>query len=231
MTPQPHENASLGHAQPLAEAIPGYSANTANEDSYRVTVALIPSQGGFDTPSFGQASSSTSPSKKCACIVCLGIGIYDSNPRGTYHCRFASCDWIPITGAGKEVFEYTLQYQPVRIQHEKNHYRRDAKIFRPPSSVPFSCPIETCHFSSKRWSDLHRHTTAKHCNNPTKFACSVIGCKYNAEGNGFTRKDKLTDHYKNMHQGQRFQGQAMRAIKPAQASSHADASGSNNIGA
>lgn len=226
MTQQPHENASLGHAQPLAEAIPGYSANTANEDSYPVTAALIPSQGGFDNPSFGQASSSTSPSKKCACIVCLGIGIFDFKARGRNHCRVAGCDWI-LEPFYEEVRFPPSWYESSRVEHEKSHYGRVRHF--PQSSI--SCSIETCHFSSKRWSDLHRHTTAKHCNNPTKFACSVIGCKYNAEGNGFTRKDKLTDHYKNMHQGQKFQGQAMRAIKPAQASSHAEASGSNNIGA
>lgn len=219
MTQTPLGSATFGHAQPLAEAIPGYSAggaNTANDDTDQVTAACILPQDVVDTPSLGQESSSTNPSKECACMVCLGIGIFESNSRGpTPHlCHFAGCRWYPIPGDH-------------RAKHAKTHYRRGPKN----SQTPFYCLVENCRFSSKRWSDLRRHTTAKHCNSPNTFACSVIGCKYHGEGNGFTRKDKLTAHYKNMHQGQKIPGQAARAIKPAPASSHAEASGSSSIGA
>ena len=224
MTQESLESATLGHAQSPAEAIPGYSAAiTANGDITPVTPAPVSSQVGVDIPSSGQASSSTSPSQKCACLLCLGISTYDSTSVGTWHCRFASCNWgykNPSTG-----FKWWMNLD--RRKHEKTHYRLDPKL----SQSTFSCPVENCRFSSKRWSDLLRHTSAKHCYNPAKFTCSVIGCKYNGEGNGFIRKDKLKDHYKNMHQGQRVPSQAVRAIEPASASSRVEASGSSSMGA
>lgn len=239
MTQNSPESSTFAPAQPLAEAIHGYSAETANNDDInQVTVAPNPPQGGLDDPSSGQASSSTSLSNNCACIVCLGIGISDSNPYDDpldpydpRHCRFSRCSWGEISYCNVRT-EWSPGFsfygmEIARARHEKTHYRRGPED----SGTPFSCPVENCHFSSKRWSDLHRHTAAKHCDNPAKFACSVIGCKFNGEGNGFTRKDKLTAHCKSMHQGQRVLGQAERAIRPAPASSHGEASGSSAIGA
>ena len=193
-----------------AEAIPGYSANKANKDTNQVTAVPVPSPGGVDTPSSGQASSSTSPSEECTCIVCLAIGTLAVERDVLHNCRVASCNW-------------TILYWRRHV-HEQSHYQQGP-------TTPFSCLVENCRFSSKRWADLYRHTSAKHCLNPARFACSVIGCKYNGEGNGFTRKDKLISHYKNMHKGQKVPGQAVRAIKPAPASSHAEASGSSSMGA
>ena len=234
MTPEPLEDASFGHDQPLAEAIPNHCANTANDQ-----VTATP-KCGIDTPSFGQVPSSTSPSKECACIACLRVGIIDINNRGPYRCHFASCDWIPpIATLGERYGTYETYSiwdhhwaEKDRSAHVRTHYQRGPNYL----GTPFSCPVQNCRFSSKRWSALlYRHTTAKHCKNPPKFACSVIGCKYNGEGNGFIRKDKLTDHYKNMHQGQKVHGQTVRAIKPAPAPalplSHAEGSGSSSIGA
>ena len=231
VTQEPLEDASFAHAEPLAEAIPDHRANTVND---QVTATPIPSQGGVDTPSFGQVPSSTSPSKECACIVCLRVGIIDINNRGPYRCHLMSCNWICWAREADNAYEtystWAHQFsEKKRSAHEKTHYQRGPKD----PETPFSCPVENCRFSSKRWSDLHRHTTAKHCKNPPKFACSVIGCKYNGEDNGFIRKDKLKDHYKNMHQGLKVPGQAVRAIKPAPAPFpyHAEASGSSSIGA
>ena len=221
MTQDPLESANFGHAQPLAEAIPGHSIN---QDTNQVTSApvVVPSQGDTDTPDPCQESSSTSPSKKCACIVCLGVGIIDPNRQGLHRCHLASCSWIANDASAP--YRHLLAERD-RAAHEKTHYRPEN------SQSPLSCPTQNCRFTSKRWSDLHRHTSAKHCNNPTKFACSVMGCKYYGEGNGFIRKDKLTAHYKSMHQGQKVHGQAVRAIKPAPASFHAEASGSSSFGA
>ena len=204
MTPKPLGSTSFG--------IPGYSAETTNDDIDRVTAPPAPSPGGIDNSSSGQASSTASPSKQCACIVCLEIGFCYSNI-GQPHCRFARCAWTTKNNSW---------WEARGLAHERTHYQRGPIN----SQTPFSCLGENCRYRSKRWSDLRRHTTAKHCNDPAKFACSVIGCKYNGDGNGFTRKDKLTDHYKNMHQGQRPRGQAARPIMLAQASSYAEASGS-----
>ena len=220
------------------EAIPGYSANKANKDTNQVIALPVPSRGGVETSSSGQASSSTSPSEECACIVCLAIGTFNGALRGPYKCRVASCNWSASAESQypfittiieqrvvHEIFITTITEQ--RVVHEQSHYRQGPTTFQ----TPFSCLVENCRFSSKRWPDLYRHTSAKHCLNPARFACSVIGCKYSGEGNGFTRKDKLTSHYNNMHKGQKVPGQAVRAIKPAPASSHAEASGSSSMGA
>lgn len=225
MTQEPLQSASYGHAQPLAEAVPSHGANTAANGVTNQDIAVpIPSQAGADTPSSGQVLSSTSLSKKCACILCLGIGTIDYANPGPLHCHFASCSWVKILR--DHVWLRCLDYDKYFI-HVKTHYRQEPNN----QCTPFVCPVEPCRFKSKRWSDLSRHTTAKHCDNPAKFACSVIGCKYNGEGNGFTRKDKLIAHYKNMHHGQKVPGQAVRAIKPAPASHHAEASASSSMGA
>lgn len=222
MTQEPPGSATCGHAQPAAEAIPRYSATTtANEVSNQVNDAYIPSQGGVETPSLGHESSSTSPSKGCGCIVCLEIGIIRS--RDNHFCHLANCNWE---------YEFSSHssdrwVRKRRASHERTHYQGDPKT----SQTPFFCPIDDCRFTSKRWPDLQRHTSAKHCNNPAKFVCSVIGCKYNGEGNGFTRKDKLMAHHKSMHQGQKIHGQPVRTIKPAPASSYAEASASSSFAA
>lgn len=223
MTQEPLQSASYGHAQPLVEAVPSHGANTAaNGVTNQVIAVPIPSQAGADTPSSGQALSSTSLSKKCACILCLGIGTIDYANPGPLHCHFGSCSWVTIVQPawyGWSSVSHSI--------HEKTHYRQEPNN----QCTPFVCPVEPCRFKSKRWQDLCRHTTAKHCDNPAKFACSVIGCKYNGESNGFTRKDKLIAHYKNMHHGQKVPDQAVRAIKPAPASHHAEASASSSMGA
>lgn len=224
MTRSSLDNVTLGDAQPPAEVVPGCSANRPNEDTNQVTTALTPAQDASDALSSGQASSSNN-SKNCACIVCLEIGcsrLWDNEPLvdGRFRCRIEDCNYISIY--------YTRKYCILdMVRHEKSHYKQDRKI----DESPFYCPVKNCRFSAKRWTDLYRHTTARHCNNPAKFECSVIGCKYHGEGNGFTRKDKLTDHCRKMHRGQMVPRQVVRTLNPAPASSHAEASGSGSIGA
>lgn len=222
MTQKSLQIATFGHAQSLAEAIPGYSANdAADEDNTQVTTTLIPSQAGVEIPCLAQRSPGTDNGEKCACLVCLEVGIAHSSCRDTYHCRFANCDWVTKAYPGWSWLRIAT------TEHEKAHYTQDSGK----SGTLYHCLVENCHFTSKRWYDLQRHTRAKHCSNPTKFACSVIGCKYHGEGNGFTRKDKLIAHYKSMHQGQKIPGKAARTIKPAPASPYAEASGSSSMSA
>lgn len=222
MTQSSLENAISGHAQPLAEVVPGYSANTpTNEDTDQIPATLTPAQSGVATPNPGQASSSTNPSKKCTCLVCLELGIIDYRVR----CRFVGCDWTSHFAAFK--LESAKSWaRSDRVRHEKAHYQQCRGTKGPPS--PFYCLFENCRFNSKRWSDLQRHTTGKHCSDPVMFACSVLGCKHSGEGSGFTRKDKLKAHYESMHRGQRVPGQVSRALQPAPASSFAEASGSSS---
>lgn len=219
MTRSSLDNATLGDAQPPAEVVPGCSANRPNEDTNQVTTALTPAQDDSDALSSDQASSSNN-SKNCACIVCLGIGCSRLWDNDLVRCRIEDCNYI----RNYYIRKYSIQDT---LSHEKSHYKQDRKI----DESPFYCPVKHCRFSTKRWMDLYRHTTAKHCNNPAKFECSVIGCKYHGEGNGFTRKDKLTDHCRKMHRGQTVPRQVVRTLKPAPASSDAEASGSGSIGA
>ena len=214
-------SASPGHAQSLAEVASGYSIDKAHEDANQLTAATIPSQGGIDTPGSGQMSSSTNPSLKCACIVCLAIGVYDSSNYGPEHCHVVGCDW-------KSYCQLSKYMGQDRAAHAKTHYQQGQG---PKESQPFHCLVKDCRYSAKRWLDLRRHTTTKHCKSPAMFECSVMGCRYHGEGNGFTRKDKLTAHYRSMHNGQRIPGQVSRTLQPAPASSHAQGSGSNSIAA
>ena len=222
MTRSSLDNTTFGDAQPPAEVAPGCSANRPNEDTNQVTTALTPAQDGSDALSSDQASSSN-VSKNCACIVCLGIGSQPLLWDNGFRCRSEECNYI------SDIPDYSLRkyYIQHMIRHERSHYKQDRKI----DESPFYCPVKNCRFSTKRWMDLYRHTTARHCNNPAKFECSVLGCKYHGEGNGFTRKDKLADHCRKMHQGQMVPRQVARTLKPAPASSHAEASGSGSIGA
>ena len=75
-------------------------------------------------------------------------------------------------------------------EHEKGHFHE---------KMLYYCAYECCSFHTKRWSDLLRHCQAKHCLNPPKFPCPVVGCKYSGD-NGFRRKDKFNDHYRNVHE-------------------------------
>ena len=95
-----------------------------------------------ETPSSGPALPRTDPSKKCTCIVCLGI----------------ECP-------------------------------KEAKLHH--------CLVENCHFGSKRWGDLLRHTTFSHCKVPCRFICPVVGCKRSIIG--FNEKHNFEDHFKRVH--------------------------------
>ena len=228
----PLGSANLRRAQFQAESIPDYSADSANEDTHAVTAAPMTLQDDANTPNSDQESLSISTAKNCACMVCLEIGVVDEKSPGDTPCHF-NCGWLYSEYYDNDYWTRP-NYQAQRMAwiaknraaHEKTHCRQDPQISR----SPFSCAVGNCRFSSKRWSDLIRHTTARHCKSPSKFVCSVIGCKYHGEGNGFTRKDKLTEHYRSMHQGQKVPGQAGRAIKPAPAAFHANAQGSSSSG-
>ena len=210
-----------------AEVVPGSNANTPSDDADQVGTALKSAQGGVDTSHPSLTPSSTIQSKKCACIVCLGVGVHDSINFGPEHCHFVGCNWTSRWSTAyfwdKSYWQRVLMND--RAAHAKSHYRQGQG---PKKSQRFHCPVENCAFSSKRWSDLQRHTSATHCKNPTKFECAVVGCRHHGEGNGFTREDKLTAHYRSMHAGQRVPGQAARTLQPALASSYAEASGSGS---
>ena len=133
------------------------------------------------------ASQDSTPNHaiKCSCIACLKIGSFKRDQRRV--CRFPSCN--------KEIHRW--------IHHEETHFKRNGRLHY---------LEDHCTFSTRRLSDLRRHYKGKHCKNPQKFLCQVIGCQYHEKG--FTRADKLKSHYKAVHAGKTTPGKAGQAIQP-----------------
>lgn len=138
----------------------------------------------------------SSSSHECACIACLSVGALKDWPDQGMSCRFPDCS-------------YFTENHSDHILHERDHFQKAG-------NAAFRCVEQVYSFSSKRWPDLVRHYTVKHCTSPKKFQypCPVLWCKYSGS-NGFARKDKLKSHYKNIHEGKPGPVKAGRVIKPA----------------
>lgn len=152
-------------------------------------------------------SESMQPLKgQCECLRCLHVGDKDYGhgcwgSGNTIACRVPGC---------VEAFAdpgYLGLHLAAHPRHERDHFLQDGI---------YMCNSYNCKRSFNRWDDLVRHTSNKHCLNPKRFPCPEIGCKYSG-GNGFVRKDKLTSHYKNAHEGKpRFAQRGIpRLVQPA----------------
>ena len=151
--------------------------------------------------------------RKCECISCLGIWksqdpSYGNNGEAYYSCRLLGCLQIrPIPQPGDSWFRASA-LAGLR-SHEKAHFGKYGH---------FKCLSDHCTFVTKRWSDLKRHSTVMHCKNAKKFPCPVPYCKFAGDNNGFLRKDKLTSHFKKVHEGVKAAPRGtLRAIKAAPA--------------
>ena len=136
-------------------------------------------------------SAAPGSSRECSCITCLDLGSCRATPIVPYPthcpCRLPDCNFSK-TG---EAFSSAYYVQKEARTHEKNHFRHDGQ---------FRCIEVRCVYGTKRWSDLRRHYTGKHCLNPKqKFPCPEIGCKYSGN-NGFKREDKLKSHRRTVHE-------------------------------
>ena len=187
--------------------------NVATIDSSALDVHSVSKSGlrgaalsdlDIDNPVTDPAQSSAQhPKKQCDCIVCLmtrqlggSLTQYAHYFRETgYTCIIPGCS----LRFGWYLFDCA--------QHVKGHFRLNQQ---------FVCKEEHCGFVTKRWADLQRHYTAKHCTNPQKatFPCPIPWCKYSGN-NGFARKDKFKSHYNNVHKGNNAPGKANRVMKPA----------------
>lgn len=145
--------------------------------------------------------------KMCDCMDCRSVGLLVPF---TSSCRFPGCN--------------TALASWHNAIHEKTHYRTHQH-----GSPHYGCIEQHCSFTTKRWPDLIRHYTVRHCTSPKKFPCPVPWCKFSGE-NGFARKDKLKSHHKNVHAGQSLfaQAQGLRAIQPALGGNQTAASGSSS---
>lgn len=154
---------------------------------------------------------SSSKMRRCACFGCLNLFRTSENKEAVslarrdgedIHCRIPGCDW-KITGRNSFTYDYHS-----RSDHEKRHF------MEPRLDLSLACTQDHCNFITKRQPDLRRHYRSMHCLNPDTFSCPVLWCKYSGL-NGFTRKDKLTSHYRNVHEGKTGRGQPLQRIQPA----------------
>ena len=91
-------------------------------------------------------------------------------------------------------------------KHYITHLKQDGK---------YTCGDGDCKRAFSRSVDFFRHSNDVHCKYAQKFPCDVFGCKYGGD-NGFRRKDKLTSHKRNVHDGKPTgtSGRLPRTIKP-----------------
>ena len=129
--------------------------------------------------------------KCCTCITCRDLGVYERPflRREVKACGINGCKYM--TGYSSDP------------EHERTH-------FKTPGG--YACAEEGCHFVNKKFTDLRRHYTSKHCTNPNAkyLECPEIGCEYKT-----ARKDKLKEHQKCKHMGKPKLGKTYRVIKPA----------------
>ncbi len=100
-------------------------------------------------------------------------------------CHCIACTYVSIAK-----FE---RYRYIHCFQERNRFLHEGK---------YKCNASYCTRSFKRWEDLTRHVSSVHCKNPPRFPCPILWCKHSGE-NGFTRKDKMKSHYKEVHEGNR----------------------------
>lgn len=150
------------------------------------------------------------PRRQCSCMNCLflgtqmGIFLPESRPKDlpgvqyySHACRFRVC---------RELIRREIAYYMIYelAKHERTHFG---------NSGDYHCLEEGCKTNTKKFADLRRHYTVRHCTNASKFPCPVFGCKYGGD-NGFTREDKLKSHHRNVHQGNVVPGKAFQPIQP-----------------
>lgn len=176
----------------------------------------VVSQGetGRDVPTQdSQELKSLVPDQVCTCAACLQSYTYPSGlfwerryPETLswkFGCRITGCQWttddVPQVVGGHNALQHLLLWH----EKERSHYGKPGD---------YRCLETGCKFVTKRFRDLLRHSSSKHCIKPQIFKCAVLDCKYHETG--FARKDKRKSHYQNVHQGKPQPGKANQAIKP-----------------
>ena len=163
------------------------------------------SDGNNDALTVITTSAAPASSRECSCTICIGLGSMSKCcevPRPAhYHCRFADCNF----SRSGEALWYVFDAEKRVREHEKDHFRYEGQ---------YRCMEDRCVYGTKRWSDLTRHYTSKHCLNPkAKHPCPEIGCKYGGN-NGFKRKDKLKSHREKVHEKHGKAEKRFRVNKP-----------------
>ena len=104
------------------------------------------------------------------------MSMNEKQSEGAYVCLFPGCE--------------NTNYDPemLRLHYLYEHYN--------------DCLYPGCWLRFHDLTDLRRHIR-KHREGPRAFNCPAPGCPRKGE-NGFYRKDKMKDHYKNKHTGVQF---------------------------
>ena len=142
------------------------------------------------------------PDRACSCVACLEsyetyLKIVDLE--WNFRCRVTGCSWNT-----KDNFSYGEKLYRITVHEwDHSHYGKPGNL---------RCLEADCKFRTKRWSDLRRHASSKHCINPQTFKCPDLNCKYHQQG--FTRKDKLNSHFQKVHGGKLQRGKPNQAILP-----------------
>ena len=146
------------------------------------------------------------PDRACSCVACLEGYYVHTLPetvdlKWNFGCRVTGCLWNTkdtVTRYGwSKIYAITLH------ERDHSHYGKRGN---------WRCIEADCKFRSKRFTDLKRHASSKHCINPRTFECPDLNCKYHQQG--FTRKDKLNSHFQKVHGGKLQRGKPNQAIMP-----------------
>lgn len=153
------------------------------------------------------------PDQTCHCATCLdnysrdlSDVIRDGEPgwtAWTLSCRVTGCQW---TTKDEPPYWEPTKYEKLRY-HET--WRGRAEHYGKPGE--WRCREMDCKFVTKRWNDLLRHSTAKHCIK-RDLKCPFLECKYHHVD--FSRKDKLKSHVEKVHKGIPHPAKPFQAIKP-----------------
>lgn len=151
------------------------------------------------------------PDQVCTCAACLdgyhcpfylrGRDVHPDCSSWVFGCRHAGCEWN--TKDCYSIIHWNGLQKLLNHETNRSHYGKPGD---------YRCREIDCKFNTKRFRDLMRHSSSKHCINPKSFECPVISCKYHQQG--FTRKDKLKDHFQKVHGGISQPGKSNQAIKP-----------------
>ena len=154
----------------------------------------------------------------CLCLNCLGsiLDIPHILPSAEFRKRFPALQQISCRIEGctwnQEIDQWHIFTDLWDTKsHEQTHFREETRD--QDGKLVYTCKDGRCRIRTKRKDDVKRHYATVHCKNPERFPCHVIGCPFSGE-NGFTRKDKLTNHMKSTHKGLPFPSKRLQAIKP-----------------
>lgn len=146
----------------------------------------------------------------CTCVTCLDHGNWVNRQNylemtsWTPGCRVTGCQWTVKDDAMVDSNDL--------LERKESYFWHEISPYHYGKPGDWRCREAGCRFVTKRFGDLKRHYSSKHCIKPQNLQCPILDCRYHQIG--FTRKDKLKSHYQNAHKGRLLPGKPNQAIKP-----------------